>query len=147
MALIFIAAPLIKPSYQMSDRQLLSYPLPMMPDVDYQIFDDDVELIAFESHVMKNCMAFFEKLKETLAVHHVAQTPEYLIMHLGAYVGALMTTDMTLTQIKTLTPNIHALLKQHADLAYQKFMQYPVSVANEHKMKRSKQLDQLTKNT
>jgi len=118
----------------MIDEKEISYPQPMLVDVDYQQFDEDFEpLIDLEHGVLEHCQAFLEKLEHALLDAKMVQVPELITTHLCCYLGTV-TTVYTANKAKQLEPAIIDLLEQHADFAFSKFNQYPInsSVATHH---------------
>ena len=98
------------------------YLLPMLPEVNYQQFDDtSCSLVTFEYSILECLSDFLEHLKTILVHHHMIQVPELICAHLTAYLGTFTIACLDLTQARAIEPAIVTLLKQHADLSYSAF--------------------------
>jgi len=105
------------------------YPLPMLPDVDYQRLDDDFSdsIVDLEFGVLENFRYFLEGLKPLLLAENMVQTPELVVAHLCAYLGVLTATCRGTKDVLPMEDPIRVLIIKHANLAYASFNQHPVN--------------------
>lgn len=111
----------------MSDEK--PYPLPMLPDVNYQQFEDDLfdSLVDLEYGVLENLRSFLEGFKKILLDENLMQVPELIVAQMCAYLGALTVVCVGADQAAFLEEPISILLKKHANLAHVAFNQHPVN--------------------
>ena len=111
----------------MIDEKEIPYPPPMLPNVDYQTFDESFEpLVDLEHGALEHCQHFLKKLESVLLDAKMVQIPELIVAHLCCYLGA-STTVCLAEKAKPLEPNIIGLIKQHADCAFAQFNRYPIN--------------------
>lgn len=127
----------------MIDETEKPYPQPMLPNVDYQTFDEDFEpLVDLEHGVLEHCQNFLKKLEHVLLDAKMIQVPELIVAHLCCYLGAI-TSVYVADKAKQLEPNILELMKQHADFAFTQFNQYPVNSSVNTQSEKQNNLAQL----
>ncbi len=127
----------------MNDVTETPYPSPMLPDVDYQKFDEDFEpLVDLEFGTLQNIRGFLEKLEHALLNAKMAQIPELIVAHLSSYLGSVIAVYKA-NKAKDLEPAVLNLLKQHAELSFSKFNQYPVNSSVDTQPEKQANLSQL----
>ena len=118
----------------MNDEKQNPYPPPLLPEVNYQQFDEDLEpLVDLEYGVLENLIDFLKKLEHVLLNAKMIQLPELIVAHLCCYLGSV-TSVYKAEKGKHLASAIINLLKHHANFAFSKFNEYPVnsSVSTQH---------------
>ena len=127
----------------MIDEKEIPYLQPMLPNVDYQTFDESFEpLVNLEHGILEHCQHFLQKLEAVLLDAKMTQIPELIVAHLFCYLGA-STTVYLAGKAKQLEPNIIELIKQHADFAFAQFNQYPVNSSANTQREKQHNLAQL----
>lgn len=108
----------------MKETKKISYPRPMLSDVDYENFGDNlISLTDLEFGAMQNYSDFLSKLEQALIQAKMIQIPEFVVAHLCCYLGATLTI-YNQPNSKKLEPIIIKLLQQHAELSLSKFNHY-----------------------
>lgn len=132
----------------MIDEKEISYPQPMLPNVDYIKFQKNFSfsLVDLEHGIMEDCSDFLQKLKSALIEEHLIQVPELLVAHLCAYLGTAATVH-TVHQAEELEPIVIDLIKHQAHAAYQHFKQYPINNTIESIDQKKKNLENLRNTT
>lgn len=127
----------------MIDKKEIPYPQPMLPNVDYQTFDEDLgPLVGLEHGVLEHCQNFLKKLERVLLDAKMIQVPELIVAHLCCYLGAITTVYMA-DKAKELESDIIELIKQHAEFAFSQFNQYPVNSSVDTQREKQNNLAQL----
>ena len=128
----------------MTQEKNISYPQPMLNSVDYDNLGlDFFSLIDLEYQIIQNCGDFLEKLEEALLRAKMVQLPEMIVVHLCCYLGAT-TTIYNQDKSIDLEPEIHNLLRRHAELSLSKFNHY---LLNSNANIQSSLLDRLKEDT
>lgn len=99
----------------------------MLPNVDYLKLEDlSFSLTDLEYDTLESCTDFLEELKVVLLYEKFRPVPEFLIAHLCAYLGAVITVHTVLDAEKLKEQTI-TLVQQQAKVAYQHFSEYPIN--------------------
>lgn len=103
------------------------YTAAMLPDVDYNKLEDGIfSLTDLEYDTMESCADFLDELKAVLLEEQFNPVPEFLVAHLCAYLGAILTIHKVIAA-ESLTAQTVQLVEQQAKIAYQHFCEYPIN--------------------
>lgn len=130
----------------MREESVNKYPEPMLPNVDYRVFDRDTSsLSSLEHDAQFHSCAFLQALEASLIDAEMVLPPELIVAHLCCYLGAMCAVCIP-DEVKELEPHILQVIQKHAEYGFTQFNQHLIKVDDVRSAKTQDRLEKLQAN-